>query len=155
MKNMYCYAVTLCLLSSCHFLFRRQCRQRPLHTLLHPPPLRPAALSAQPGDRPASWPPGHPVLHPFPTDRLHQCDSGGSVPGRSCHTAGRPGRWSARRVLLVVYSWGKREKHGGGKDSLPSQLRLSEQHCGKWGWENNTIIDAHVFQNKKFSAFKA
>ncbi len=74
MINIYYYVVTLCLSSfsllSCLFLFRRQCLQPPLHTLLHPPPLRLAALSRQLGGLCASWPPGRPLLHPFPAVRL-------------------------------------------------------------------------------------
>lgn len=71
------------------FPFRRQCLQPPLHTLLHSPPLRLAALSTQPGDLCASWPSGRPRLHPFPANRLQQCDGGGSIFGRPSHIAGR------------------------------------------------------------------
>lgn len=115
----------------CHFLFRRQSLQPPFLTLLHPPPLRLAALVTHPKDLCAAWPRGRPLLHPCPASRLQQCHSRGSVPGRPCHTARSHRWWAGCRVFLVVYSQGKRDKHGGREDSLPSQLWLSEQHCGK------------------------
>ncbi len=75
MRNVFSVVTLSSSPPSCHFLFRHQCLQPPLHTLLLPAPLHLAALSAKPGDLCASRPPGSPLLHSSPADRLRRSDS--------------------------------------------------------------------------------
>lgn len=63
-------------------LFCRCQRLQPsIQTLLHPATLCVGAISWRLGDVFASWPPGHPLLHPPHTDELPECDCEGSIHG--------------------------------------------------------------------------